>query len=225
MTDDYQPDNDAQLHWNRTGDAPGKHWRFDRARLLWLLIIFCLQALYFPINRTMQGGVILAMPWDAHIPLWPGWAIPYLLSILWWQASFVWAAFQMDDDRFRALVVGATAVMLSSYLVYIAFPTYVERPVVEGSGWTTDLVRFIYGNDRLHNAFPSGHTYLTMLIVFFWWDWKPKLRWLWATIAALVILSTLFTGQHNLVDPIGGIFWAWLGYLFGRWWVARRAEG
>ncbi len=47
--------------------------------------------------------------------------------------------------------------------------------------------------------------------------------------AIVVTLSTLFTGQHNLPDPIGGIIWAFAGYRFGWWWVkrtqARRKEG
>jgi len=199
------------------------------SRLAWLIVLFAVQLLYVPINRTIQGGVVLSLPWDLYVPFLPIWAVPYLLSILWWMASFIWAAWKMDDTRYRAFVVAALAVMLSAYLVYILCPTYVERPVLEGNSWQIDLVRSIYNNDRLNNAFPSGHTYTTVLITLFWWDWQPKLRWLWAAIAIVVVLSTLFTGQHNLLDPIGGIVWAYAGYRFGWWWVrrmqARREEG
>jgi membrane-associated phospholipid phosphatase len=128
----------------------------------------------------------------------------------------------MEDARYRAFVAGTLAVLLASYVVYILFPTYVERPVLEGSSWQVDLLRLIYNNDRLHNAFPSGHTYTTFLIVFFWWQWKPHLRWLWSAAALMVILSTLFTGQHNLPDPLGGVVFAWLGYRFGLWWASRK---
>jgi membrane-associated phospholipid phosphatase len=191
-------------------------------RLVWLVILFAVQFLYIPINRTIQGGVILDTPWDAYVPFGPIWAIPYLLSLVWWAGCSIWAAWRMPDTRYRAFVTAAITVMLSSYAVYILFPTYVERPVLEGHGWPTEMVRFIYSSDRLNNAFPSGHTYNTVLILFFWWHWKPKLRWLWLGISVVIVLSTLFTGQHNLPDPIGGIIWAWLGYRFGMWWVARR---
>jgi len=184
-----------------------------------VLAITVVQLIYFPINRTVKGGVILQTPLDAYVPLWPIWAVPYLLSIVWWQASFIWAACAMEEKRFRALAIATISVMLTSYVLYIAYPTYVERPTLEGSGWAADLIRTIYRNDRLNNAFPSGHTYSTMLIVFFWWDWKPRLRWLWAVAGAIVILSTLFTGQHNLPDPLGGIIWAWAGYRLGLWWA------
>ncbi len=194
-----------------------------RARLVRLIALFAAQLLYVPINRLVRGGVVLYTPLDAWIPFWPVWVWPYLLSLVWWWVCFIWAAWKMDGVRYRAFVTGALATMLSSYLVYVLFPTYVERPPVpEHRSWSVELVRFLYSNDRLHNAFPSSHAYTTMLLVFFWWNWRPRLRMVWAAIAVLVLLSTLFVRQHNLVDPLGGILWAWMGYRFGSWWVARR---
>jgi membrane-associated phospholipid phosphatase len=131
----------------------------------------------------------------------------------------------MEDERYQALMIGTIAVMLASYLVYVFYPTYVERPMLEGDSWPIALTRFVYRHDRLHNAFPSGHTYFALLIAFFWSDWQPRLRWLWGTIAFIVVLSTLFTGQHHLLDPVGGLVWAWGGYRFGMWWTARRMRG
>jgi membrane-associated phospholipid phosphatase len=196
----------------------------QRKRLAWLGLLFLVQLLYFPINRTVTGGVILATPLDALVPLWPIWAVPYLLSWAWWVGCFTWAAWKMESSLYRAFVIGTLATLLTSYVLYIVYPTYVERPPIESTDWAAELLRFIYANDRLNNAFPSGHTYTTMLIVFFWWHWRPRLRWAWAAIAVIIILSTLFTGQHNLPDPIGGILWAWLGYRLGTWWVKRRSE-
>jgi membrane-associated phospholipid phosphatase len=191
-------------------------------RLVWLVALIGIQLLYFPINRTVQGGTIISTPWDDLVPFWPVWVIPYLLSILWWFACFVWATWKMEAARYRAFVSAGLVVMLSSYLLYILFPTYVQRPIVEGEGWLIDLISWLYENDRLHNAFPSGHTYTTALIVFFWWGWRPRLRGLWVAVGVIVVLSTLFTGQHHIADPIGGLLWAYLGYRFGMWWAVER---
>lgn len=194
-----------------------------RARLICLTILFVVQLLYLPINRTVQGGVVLRIPAiDDLIPLWPIWIIPYLLSLAWWAGCFIWAAWKMEAQLYRAFVSGMIAVMLSSYVVYLIYPTYVERPLVVGEGWLNDLVRFVYGNDRVNNAFPSGHTYITVMIALFWWRWHPRLRWLWVVIAVTIVLSTLFTGQHHSPDPVGGLIFAWAGYHFGLWWAARR---
>jgi membrane-associated phospholipid phosphatase len=127
----------------------------------------------------------------------------------------------MPNPLFRTFFISTVFMLLTSYSVYILFPTYVERPTVDSAGWQFDLIRFIFNNDHVNNAFPSGHTYNTMLITLFWWNWYPSQRWLWALITIIVILSTLFTGQHNLIDPLGGILWAWGSYRFGFWWVAR----
>ena len=193
---------------------------FYTNRFIGLIAIFCLQLAYFPLNRLLDGGYLLRMPWDDLVPFWPAWSIPYLLSIFWWSACFLWAALKMDMPIYKTLIVSTVFMLLSSYTVYILFPTYVERPNVESVGWQFDLIRYIFANDHVNNAFPSGHTYNTMLITLFWWNWHPSLRWLWVLISIIIILSTLFTGQHNLVDPLGGILWASLSFQFGKWWVA-----
>ena len=198
--------------------TPGK-------RLLWLLALFLVQLLYLPINRTVQGGRVLDTPWDALFPLWSLWVIPYLLSLVWWAGCFVWAAWKLDDNLYRAFIISFVTVMLASYVVYIIYPTYVVRPSLYGDDWLTRLLAALYENDRVNNAFPSGHTYNTVLIALFWSRCYPRQRWLWLTITVVVLLSTLFTRQHNLPDLLGGIVFAWLGYRLGLWWMARRSGG
>ncbi len=193
--------------------------------MLSFLLLSGVQWIYVPINRLVTGGVILHIPWDVHVPFWPIFVIPYMMSIIWWSACFLWAAVRMDDLRFRAFFFGALFMMLSSYAVFIAFPTYIERPPVNGQGFLYDMVRNIYSNDRLNNAFPSGHTYFTVFIVLSWWRWKPRLKWIWASFGALVVASTLFTGQHNLLDPVGGIAWAVCSHRLGWLWARRRQTG
>jgi hypothetical protein len=38
----------------------------------------------------------------------------------------------------------------------------------------------------------------------------------------IVVLATLFTHQHYLPDPIGGLALAWFGYRIGLWCVDDR---
>ena len=85
------------------------------------------------------------------------------------------------------------------------FPTYIERPLLIGNDWATELLRYVYGNDDVYNAFPSGHVYLTTVISLFWMEWYPRYRWLWIAIVVSVLLSTLFTHQHYLPDLAGGL--------------------
>jgi len=202
--------------------ATFKWSQISKQRLVWLVALFLIQWLYFPINRMVTGGVVLSISWDEFFPLWPIWVVPYLLSLVWWAGCFIWAAWKMEEDLYQAFALGLIAVMLSSYVVYILYPTYVVRPVLEGEDLFTRIMRLLYQNDQVNNAFPSGHTYNTVMIALFWSRWHPKQRWLWWAITIIVMLSTLYTRQHNLPDPVGGIVFAWVGYRFGLWWVERR---
>lgn len=194
-------------------------------RLRWLLLLFAVQLLYFPINRTVTGGIVLDTPWDVWFPLWTIWVIPYLLSLVWWTGCLIWATWKMEPATYRAFVVSFVAVMLISYIIYIVYPTYVIRPPLQGNDLLTEAMRLLYANDQVNNAFPSGHTYNTVLIALFWWRWYPQQRWLWLAITIIILLSTLFTRQHNLPDLVGGVVLAWLGYRLGLWWANRQSRG
>jgi len=174
--------------------------------------------LYFPINQNMSGGITTYLPIDARIKLTPIWAIPYLLSIFWWVGAIIWGTFKMDFERFLHFSLCLSLTISISYAVYILFPTYVDRPKIIAQDFLSRLVMFIYGNDQPYNALPSGHTYTTLIISIFWFNWKPKQRLLWVGIAIVVILSTLFTKQHAILDLISAatlvfICYSVTGYL------------
>ncbi|MGD8793450.1 MAG: phosphatase PAP2 family protein [Anaerolineae bacterium] len=190
-------------------------------RLKWLAILLIVQCLYFPINRIMKGGVILEIPWDAYFPLRPVWIAPYLLSLAWWTGCYIWAAWKMADRAYQALFISVITVALISYAIYILYPTYVVRPAVEPDGLASRWVVHLYANDRVNNAFPSGHTYNTVLVTLYWSRFYPRGRPLWVAIAVVILLSTLYTRQHNLPDLLGGIVLACFGYWFGLWWTGR----
>lgn len=191
-------------------------------RLVWFWIILAVQFLYVPINRLVHGGIVFKTPFDDFIPLWPIWALPYQICIIGWVVSLTWGTIKMDRDMFRAFVIGALTIMLTSYVIYLLFPTYVQRPILAGHTWDIEMIRCIYGVDQPYNAFPSSHTYMVIFVSLFWWRWYPRYGWLWLGISVIVLLSTLFTRQHYLPDLVGGCVLAWAGYRFGFWWVARQ---
>jgi membrane-associated phospholipid phosphatase len=184
-------------------------------RLLIAFGLVCLQLLYLPVNRLASGGVTLQTTVDKAIPLYPIWVVPYLLALPWWLAGLLWAAIRMQGRLYRAFVIATAFAILVGTLIYIFFPTYEPRPSITPTGWAGDLLLRVYQNDRPYNAFPSSHTYLTALISFFFWRWKPRLALLWLGILVVVLLSTLFTWQHSLLDLAGGLFLAGAGAWLG----------
>jgi membrane-associated phospholipid phosphatase len=197
-----------------------------KRRLLLAFGLVCLQLLYLPVNRFASGGITLQTTLDKAIPIHPTWVVPYLLVLPWWLAGLLWAALRMEDRLYRAFIIAAVFTILVGTLIYILFPTYEPRPSISDTGWAAKLLRRVYLGDRPYNAFPSSHTYLTALISFFFWRWKPRLALLWLAILVIVLLSTLFTGQHSILDLVGGLFLAgagaWLGLRLTK--HAARAE-
>jgi membrane-associated phospholipid phosphatase len=177
-----------------------------------LLIPLCIQLLYVPLNHYLRGGIMPVTPFDDLIPLWPIWGLPYLLALPMWIGAFLWAGAKMPDDLFKAFVLAASSVMSFAMLVFLVFPTYVQRPLVVGQGFGVDLIKFIYSHDGIYNALPSGHVYITTLLMLFWSRWLPRFRFLWIPVWVVILLSTLFTRQHYLLDVASGAALAAVGY-------------
>lgn len=184
-------------------------------RLAMTILIICTACLYFPLNRKLTGGFNLSTRLDAWVPLWPVWVIPYLLCLPIWAGGFIWAAWVMDDGLFLSFISACLFVLVSATLFYYFFPTYIKRPTLVKGNWATRMLQMVYRNDGVYNAFPSGHVYQTALLCLFYNRLYPDYPWVWISIVIIVALSTLFTRQHNLTDPLGGLAIAWLGYRFG----------
>lgn len=190
-------------------------------RLIWCALLFGIQALYFPLNRYLQGGIEFKTPLDEYIPLWSVWVLPYALTCWWWVLAYVWAAWRMEERLYEGFFLASAVMQVSALTIFALFPTYVMRPTLFAEDWSSQLLHWIYTNDHAYNAFPSGHVYITTLIALFWSRWFPKWRWLWRMSVVFAVFATLFTHQHYLPDPIGGLALAWFSYHVGLWCTAN----
>ena len=197
----------------------------DPERLGWMVLCLATALIYLPLNRIMDGGGTVEIPLDQDVPLWPVWVVPYLAALAWWVIAGLWAGLNMDIRQLRLFAVRWIIACLIGYAAFVFFPTYMVRPKIEGDDWATRWLAHIYANDRTYNAFPSMHLWLTTTISLNWSEWKPRWRWLWWSIVAVVALSTVFTGQHWILDPIGGILLALASHFVGPRVLARLTSG
>ncbi len=186
-------------------------------RFILLGIMLLVSAIYYPLNQLLTSGYNLKTALDAYIPLVPVFAVPYLLFLPFWMAAFLFAAWKMNDRLFRAMMIGSISATAIATLIYIIFPTYTDRPEIAVNGWASSLLNMIYSNDQVFNAFPSEHVLYTTLIALFGTTWRPNWSLPLNGSVILVILSTLLTGQHHLLDPLGGLMLGWGSYRFGLW--------
>lgn len=68
-------------------------------------------------------------------------------------------------------------------------------------------------NPYPHGAFPSLHAGNGLLGFLFVWKTGRKLRVIWGSVFALILLSSLYLGEHYLVDLLGGVFYALAVFL------------
>lgn len=187
-------------------------------RLLWILLIWSIQLLYLPTSELMTGGIEPKLPIDIF-PIWTVWVVPYVLCYPLWFAGFAWATFKMSDRMFRHFVIAFLVTCSVSIVIFIVFPTYVPVAVLPGSDPFTILLRWIHEGAGRYSALPSGHIYITALLVFFYSLWYPRYKPLWISILVIVSLSTLFTAQHYILDIVAGLLVAALGYFVGLKWT------
>lgn len=183
-----------------------------------VFLVCCIQMIYIPTSNRVTGGIEPKLPIDIF-PIWPVWVLPYVLCYLLWLGSSLWVIFKVDDRSFRSFIAGSMLTFALGVLTFIFFPTYVTAATLEGSDIFTVLLRTIHETWGRYDALPSGHVYITTILVLFFGRWYSRWKSFWMVILVIVSFSTLFTGQHYILDVLGGYLVALAGYHFGLWWA------
>lgn len=72
------------------------------------------------------------------------------------------------------------------------------------------------------DAFPSGHTQLTLTILYIAFTNHLKSRWVLLVAGSLLIISTVYLRYHYVIDVIAGVifflFTIWSGKKIDAWW-------
>ncbi|MBB5367798.1 MULTISPECIES: phosphatase PAP2 family protein [unclassified Janthinobacterium] len=138
-------------------------------------------------------------------------AIPYNDAAIWLYLSFFilipYAYLVADTVRVRWL---ARAMMISALicgLVFLLYPTTLAYPPVgNGSGWSTQALRWLQAADSTQNCLPSLHGALTLLCV---WALYDRLRLLRSTLAALLGVAICYAiialRRHLGIDLAAGL--------------------
>jgi membrane-associated phospholipid phosphatase len=174
--------------------------------------------LYIPTSSRITGGIEPKLSIDI-IPVWPIWVLPYVLCYILWFSAMAWIILKTEDRPFRSFLAACMLTFSIGVSTFIFFPTYVQPATIEGNDIFSIFLRMIHETWGRYDAFPSGHVYITTLLALFFSRWYPRFRLFWIVILVIVSLSTLFTGQHYILDVIGGYVAALAGYHFGLWWA------
>ena len=190
-----------------------------RTKLLFaeILILGLQTLLYFGVEAFEGKPHNVAKKIDGHIPFVPAFVYIY---VLWFPLILLFplALFQADPmayARYQTAIVLDIALSLLCYLVY---PTSFARPEAPNtvSGRAMKLV--FRGSYKGLNCAPSMHCSMCYLVLHFV-GFTPGLPLAVAALAAPIalgiVISTLFTKQHVLIDALTALPLAAVCILIG----------
>jgi membrane-associated phospholipid phosphatase len=190
-------------------------WKDIMKRGLWALSI-PLISLTYPILNQQRGdtnSVFTAV--DKLIPFNKYFIVPYSS---WYVFIAVFCAILciVDKERYLKLLITLNIGMITCYVIYYIYPTYVPRPMVTGNDFFSNLVLNLYEVDNPYNCFPSIHVLNSVLIALYTYE-SEKVHKLTKTICGIIavsiILSTMFVKQHYFADVVASIIFAFILYF------------
>lgn len=78
------------------------------------------------------------------------------------------------------------------------------------------------------DAFPSGHTQITLLVMYLSIKYKSRSKYFFIPVGTLLIIATVYLRYHYVIDLIAGaifmIFTLWIGKYLFNWWMDVRGN-
>jgi membrane-associated phospholipid phosphatase len=178
--------------------------------------LVCIQSILYFISKLLQGDLnLVGNVIDTKIPFVPAFFIPYCI---WYLMIFIipYYLYCKDKDKFIKYTMAYILCSMIGNIVFISYPSTVARPTVTGTDIFSLIAKFIYWIDTPTNCFPSLHCAISMLFILYICESKNTniiTKISVCIISILIMLSTLFTKQHVIVDFISGDILALIVYL------------
>ncbi|MDH3219632.1 MAG: phosphatase PAP2 family protein [Gammaproteobacteria bacterium] len=165
-------------------------------------LLFCLLYLGAPQLALRSPTPVPMLALDELIPHMPL-AIWVYLSQFGLLFCAIWFA---PDSISRSSAL--YSMLLASFiaaLIFVGFPTILERPPIRSDGLTAVLWQGLYLADVSGNCFPSLHAALAALAVFPLYRRAGRWRLIAPLWAGVIILAALATKQHVVLDILAGL--------------------
>lgn len=156
---------------------------------------------------------------DSNIPFINVFIIPY---VIWYLFIFYLPIlyYKYDKTVFTKYVISYLVGIIIGDIIFICYPTIINRPEITDGGIINFLVKFIYKCDTpAINCFPSLHCLIAFFFMFYTLELK-KLKNIYkiiiCVVSFLIVCSTVFVKQHVFIDILGGLAVSLLVYFIVR---------
>ena len=168
-----------------------------------LVITTTVLLMYLVVNVPQDTLHVLRTSLDNQIPRLPIFSISYIAFLPWLYGTLIYSF--IKNRYFRQLAISFIVINLVAFVVYSTFQTYIPRDPITSHDLFSGILQFIYSHDQPYSGFPSLHSALSASIATYFVCMKSKWAWAAVVMAGLVVVSTLFTKQHFILDAASGV--------------------
>lgn len=177
-------------------------------------------SVYVPLNvyGTQYGTPLFLFEWERKIPLIPSMIIPYLSFNLLFVVPFL----VLPTQAIRRAGVAFALTTICAGGIFLLFPVQNAFPHTTPPGLFAPLFSWLYTVDLPSNMFPSLHVAYSILFLLFSFPYIRNRSFQVAFVSwvVIVVIATIFTHQHHLIDVIGGLFLAGICWVFSEQLIA-----
>jgi len=190
-------------------------WKEIIKRGLWALSILFISMTYPILNQYRGDTHDLFTVMDKLIPFNKYFILPYVSWYI-FMAIFSAVLCILDKERYLKLLITLNIGMITCYIIYYFYPTYVPRPMITGTDFFSNMVLNLYAADNPYNCFPSIHVLNSVLIALYTYESDKvykSTKVICIIISSSIILSTMFIKQHYFADVAVAIIFAFVLYF------------
>lgn len=171
--------------------------------------------LFSTVEKVIDGTSsywITTIPPDYKIPFIPGFIFGYISWFVFMGISLIYVLF-FDSERFYPYAIYVIGTFMFTYVFCFMVPNGLDlRPTnyeeLIKSPFIRSLYDWLWSTDTPTNVLPSVHVLGSIGVAFLFTTSKKfsktkplivALSWVWALV---IILSTIFTRQHSILDVI-----------------------
>lgn len=195
---------------------------FIKATLVQGAIVGIQCIVYFGTQFIEGEPHLLGNALDKAIPFVPVFIYPY---VFWYVmlATMALLLYAFSAETFAKYAMASVLAVIIAGVIFLAYPTTLERPEVELRGFTGRLISFVYNGDyRCVNCLPSLHCTLAFLFMFGALSCAPMplaIKLGVCVISLAIVAATLLVKQHVIVDAVAALL------LAGIVWIAAGRIG
>jgi len=148
-----------------------------------------------------KDAIITNLPFEEHMPVWEFsevfYLFPYLLALL-------IPVVIMTKHELRRFITDLWFATFFAGLFYLVFPFIVKQRDFVPHSFPGNLIMFERSMDGEECALPSFHVIWAFICARYFTGSMKSFKWLWYSIAVLVAVSCITTGNHSIPDVIAG---------------------